>query len=63
MPCLGCITRCIAGEGANMVITVAVRSVYGNDLVYPADDTAALLARCQRVSRVRVRWRTVLCAG
>ena len=25
-------------------ITVAVRSVYGNDLVYPADDTAALFA-------------------
>jgi hypothetical protein len=26
------------------VITVAVRSVYGNDLVYPADDAAALFA-------------------
>ena len=27
-----------------MHITVAVRSVYGNDLVYPADDQAALFA-------------------
>ena len=27
-----------------MRITVAVRSVYGNDLVYPVDDTAALFA-------------------
>ena len=27
-----------------MVITVSVRSVYGNDLVYPADDQAALFA-------------------
>jgi hypothetical protein len=26
------------------IITVAVRSVYGNDLVYPADDSAALFA-------------------
>jgi len=25
-------------------ITVAVRTVYGNELVYPADDTAALFA-------------------
>jgi hypothetical protein len=25
-------------------ITVQVRSVYGNELVYPADDTAALFA-------------------
>jgi len=28
-----------------MSITVSVRSVFGNDLVYPADDTAGLLAR------------------
>ena len=27
-----------------MIITVAVRNVYGNDLVYPADDTAATFA-------------------
>ena len=27
-----------------MHITVSVRSVYGNDLVYPADDQAALFA-------------------
>ncbi len=27
-----------------MVITVSVRSVYGSDLVYPADDQAALFA-------------------
>lgn len=27
-----------------MVITVAVRSVYGNELVYPADDAAATFA-------------------
>ena len=28
-----------------MVITVAVRSVYGNDLVYPADEKAILFAQ------------------
>lgn len=28
-----------------MFITVQVRSVYGNDLVYPADDTAIQFAR------------------
>ncbi len=28
-----------------MVVTVAVRNVFGNDLVYPADDTAGLLVR------------------
>jgi hypothetical protein len=28
-----------------MFITVQVRNVYGNDLVYPMDDTAALFAR------------------
>ena len=28
-----------------MFITVQVRSVFGNDLVYPMDDTAALFAR------------------
>jgi len=27
-----------------MFITVSVRNVYGNDLVYPADDSAALFA-------------------
>ena len=27
-----------------MIITVAVRSVYGNDLVYPAEDAAATFA-------------------
>jgi len=27
-----------------MHITVSVRNVYGNELVYPADDTAALFA-------------------
>ena len=27
-----------------MVITVAVRNVYGSDLVYPADDAAATFA-------------------
>ena len=27
-----------------MIITVAVRSVYGNELVYPADDAAATFA-------------------
>lgn len=27
-----------------MVITVAVRNVFGNDLVYPADDAAATFA-------------------
>jgi hypothetical protein len=27
-----------------MIITVAVRSVYGSDLVYPADDAAATFA-------------------
>ena len=27
-----------------MFITVQVRNVYGNDLVYPMDDTAALFA-------------------
>jgi hypothetical protein len=27
-----------------MIMTVAVRNVFGNELVYPADDTAALLA-------------------
>jgi hypothetical protein len=28
-----------------MHITVQVRNVYGNDLVYPVDDTALLFAR------------------
>ena len=35
------------GEGltySRAHITVAVRNVYGNDLVYPADDRAALFA-------------------
>lgn len=32
-----------------MFITVSVRCVYGNDLVYPADDTAALFARLLKV--------------
>ena len=27
-----------------MTITVQVRNVYGSDLVYPADDTAAMFA-------------------
>ena len=27
-----------------MIITVAVRNVFGNDLVYPADDAAATFA-------------------
>jgi hypothetical protein len=30
-------------------ITVAVRSVYGQDLVYPADDKAALFAALVKV--------------
>jgi hypothetical protein len=32
-----------------MTITVAVRTVYGNDLVYPVDDKAALFASLLRV--------------
>lgn len=32
-----------------MHITVQVRNVYGNDLVYPADDTAALFASLLKV--------------
>jgi hypothetical protein len=28
-----------------MFITVSVRNVYGNELVYPTDDTALLFAR------------------
>ena len=31
--------------GGKMHITVQVRSVYGNDLVYPADEPALLFAR------------------
>jgi hypothetical protein len=31
------------------VITVAVRNVYGNDLVYPADDAAVLFAALLKV--------------
>lgn len=31
-------------RGNGMHITVAVRNVYGNDLIYPADDQAALFA-------------------
>lgn len=27
-----------------MIITVAIRNVFGSDLVYPADDNAALFA-------------------
>lgn len=32
-----------------MTITVQVRNVYGNDLVYPMDDTALLFARLLQV--------------
>jgi hypothetical protein len=32
-------------EPAGLVITVQVRNVYGNDLVYPADDAALTFAR------------------
>jgi len=37
----------VTGDGQDYSrshITVSVRSVYGNELVYPADDTAALFA-------------------
>jgi hypothetical protein len=33
-----------------MKITVAVRNVYGYDLVYPADDSAALFAALLQVN-------------
>jgi hypothetical protein len=32
-------------EPAGLVITVQVRNVFGNDLVYPADDAALIFAR------------------
>ncbi len=32
-----------------MIITVQVRSVYGNELVYPMDDTSLLFARLLNV--------------
>ena len=32
-----------------LIITVSVRSVYGRDMVYPADDSALLFARLLQV--------------
>lgn len=36
-------------KGHAMPITVQVRNVYGNDLVYPADETAEKFARLLKV--------------
>jgi hypothetical protein len=41
----GAKSPCGLGGERYMHITVQVRSVYGNDLVYPADDAALLFAR------------------
>jgi hypothetical protein len=38
-----------------MHITVSVRSVYGSDLVYPADDTATLFASLLNVKSFNAR--------
>ena len=38
-----------------MRITVQVRSVYGNELVYPADDQAALFASLLQVKSFNAR--------
>ena len=55
-----------------MHITVAVRSVYGNELVYPADDTAVMFAslvgaktfNARQLGQIRALGYTVnVCAG